>query len=70
MKIKDTFRSMSAKKIKEQIEIIEKGCGKKVDYNGDCFYYSSQGKLRLCSKCSRQLKIAKEILKERKRRRR
>jgi len=41
---------------KELIKEIKQGCGNKVDGNGDCFYISSRGTLRLCSSCSRALK--------------
>lgn len=41
---------------KELILEIKQGCGNKINENGDCFYISSQGKLRLCSSCSKALK--------------
>jgi hypothetical protein len=42
------------------IEEIKKGCGRKIDINGDCSYISSQGRLRLCSKCRKELEEAKK----------
>ncbi len=62
-KIKDIFNGKSKEQLKIEIQQIKEGCENKIDSNGDCSYYSSQGNLRLCSKCSRNLKIAKEILK-------
>ena len=59
--IKSVYQGMTKNQLKEEINTIKKGCGKKVNSDGDCFYYSSQGNLRLCSTCSRHLKIAKEI---------
>lgn len=50
----------SPKLKKELIAEIKEGCGNKVDGNGDCFYISSRGKLRLCSSCLRALKYLKE----------
>ena len=41
---------------KELIKEIKQGCGNKVNSDGDCFYISSQGNLRLCSSCTRALK--------------
>ena len=60
--IKKIFKGMSKERLKQEISTIEEGCGKKVDSEGDCFYISSRGNLRLCSSCSRTLKIAKEVL--------
>lgn len=51
------YRCNKSPKLKnELIEEIKKGCGNKVDHNGDCWYISSQGNKRFCSSCSRALK--------------
>lgn len=42
--------------ILKNIKEIEKGCGKRIDYNGDCAFYSDKGTLRLCSNCYRKRK--------------
>jgi len=53
--------TVKQKKIKDElIEEIKNGCGNKVDSNGDCWYISSQGNLRLCSSCSKALKYLED----------
>jgi hypothetical protein len=51
---------------KEEIEkeIQEfRGCSKKIDINGDCWYISSQGNLRICPKCKKKREALFEELK-------
>jgi len=51
---------------KEQIEIDLKnfrGCGKKLNLNGDCWYISSRGNLRICPKCEKKRNALFEELK-------
>jgi len=48
---------MTSDRTKEQIEreIRDfKGCGKKLDLNGDCWYISSRGNLKLCKNCKKK----------------
>ncbi len=44
----------------EKLKELEKGCGKKVDENGDCWYISSQGNTRYCSSCKRKIDLIKK----------
>jgi len=43
-----------------ELEKLQEGCGNKVDRNGDCAYYSSQGNLRICSTCWKKIKNLKQ----------
>ena len=47
----------------KELKELEKGCGNKVDFNGDCLYISSQGNKRYCSKCTDKIKKITFILK-------
>lgn len=51
------------KEAKDLRNIVLLGCGKKIDYNGDCMYISFHGKARFCSTCTRRLKVLDKILK-------
>jgi len=60
LKLKLYKLNKSPKLREELITEIKQGCGNKVDYNGDCYYISSRGNLRLCSSCSKALKYLQE----------
>jgi len=47
-------------KIIKEIQLLKEGCGKRIDSNGDCAYYSSRGNLRLCPKCRKRFNKLKE----------
>lgn len=51
---------MDKKEFEEAVIKLRGGCGNKIDINGWCAYYSSQGNLRLCSTCKRKIKKLKE----------
>lgn len=53
---------MSKNQLKEQLSILRDGCSNKVDSNGDCWYVSSQGNVRYCSKCKNNIKIVEDLL--------
>ncbi len=63
---KSVLKVISTRLLRGEIKELKEGCGKKVDHNGDCAYYGPSGALRLCSTCSRNLKLVLEELKNRK----
>lgn len=57
---KKELSELKQKANEHQAEVM-KGCGNKVDYNGDCAYISSQGNLRLCSTCKKIIDKYEEV---------
>ena len=44
---------MNLGQLEEQFRNFE-GCGKKLDFQGGCWYISSRGNLRICPKCKKE----------------
>jgi len=63
-KLKDDYKELSKTELKKLIEKLNHGCGNYVDVNGFCAYIGVSGKIRLCSTCTRKLKLVKEVLAE------
>lgn len=57
MKYNTLISIMNINDLKKEKARLERGCGKKVNSDGDCYYYSSQGNLRLCASCTIKLNM-------------
>ena len=61
MNLKKYYLAFNKIELKELLIKLEKGCGAKIDYNGDC-WFSVTDTRRYCNKCKRRMKIIEEIL--------
>ena len=63
---RQVLESWTNYEIRQYISELLKGCGKEMP-SGDCWHYRPNGTMPVyCSSCTRGIKLAKEVLKERK----